>query len=98
MTTQTVNNKDRLEKLRAEHDALLFDLIGQGLHAACKAGIDVTVWAGKNGLTFHTENGGYMHPSRYPEDLDVLIDTLEKLFVQAKRTPMKEEKEDTGNE
>ena len=46
MTPQTQDNKDRLEKIRAEQDALLFDLIGQGLRAACKAGTNVTVWAG----------------------------------------------------
>ena len=94
MTPQTQDNKDRLEKLRAEHDALLFDLIGQGLRAACKAGTNVTVWAGKDGLTFYTDDSGYMHPSRYPEDLDVLIDTLEKLFVQAERKPVPEEKDE----
>ena len=46
MTPQTQDNKDRLEKIRAEQDALLFDLIGQGLRAACNAGTTVTVWAG----------------------------------------------------
>lgn len=98
MTLQTQDNKERLEKLRAEHDALLFDLIGQGLHAACKAGVNVTVWAGKDGLTFHTEDGRYMHPDKWPEDLDVLIDALEALFVKAERMPAKEESEESENE
>ena len=94
MTPQTQDNKDRLEKIRAEQDALLFDLIGQGLRAACKAGTNVTVWAGKDGLTFQADDGAYLRPSRYPEDLDVLIDTLEKLFVQAERKPAPEEKDE----
>lgn len=94
MTPQTQDNKDRLEKLRAEYDALLFDLIGQGLRAACKAGTNVTVWAGKDGLTFQTDDGAYLRPSRYPEDLDALIDALEELFVQAERKPAPGEKDE----
>lgn len=94
MTPQTQDNKDRLEKIRAEQDALLFDLIGQGLRAACKAGTNVTVWAGKDELTFQTDDGAYLRPSRYPEDLDALIDALEELFVQAERKPAPEEKDE----
>ncbi len=49
MATQTQDNKDRLTTIKSAQNALVYDIIMQGLRAARAAGSPLSVWVDKNG-------------------------------------------------
>lgn len=49
MTLQTMDNKDRLATIKSAQNALVYDIIMQGLRAARDAGSPLSVWVDKNG-------------------------------------------------
>ena len=49
MTTQTTDNKDRLATIKSAQNALVYDLIMQGLRAATASKVHFSVWVDKDG-------------------------------------------------
>lgn len=49
MTTQTMDNKDRLATIKSAQNALVYDLIMQALRAAIASKTHLSVWADKDG-------------------------------------------------
>ena len=101
MTTQTVNNTEKLATIKNAQDALVYDLITQALRAAKTAGAYVGVWNdnsdGENELrvTVRGARRQYMtFTDKDKSDIGALIDAVEWLLNGAPKEKDEEEEED----
>lgn len=97
MATQTQDNKDRLTTIRSAQNALVYDIIMQGLRAARASKVHFSVWVDKEGdLMVNTDrkcNRSYIRfgDDIKNEDIDTLVDIVEWVLEGA---PEEEEPEE----
>ena len=83
MTTQTMDNKDRLAKIKSAQNALVYDLIMQALIAATASKVHFSVWVDKDGdLMVNTDRKRKRSYIRFGDDInnsdiDALADIVE---------------------
>lgn len=100
MTTPTMENKDRLTTIRSAQNALVYDLIMQGLRAAKTSKAHFSVWVDKEGtLMVNTDRKHKRSYIRFDDDIknsdiDTLVDIVEWLLDGAPEEEDKEEEED----
>lgn len=103
MTTQTMDNKDRLATIRSAQNALVYDLVMQALRAARTSKANLSIWVNK-------DDGGMMVSAgdkrKKPyvrfggdgirnSDIDDLVDIVEWLLDGA---PEEKDDEEDDNE
>lgn len=100
MTSQTMENKDRLATIKSAQHALVYDLIMQGLRAATASKANFSVWADKDGdLTVNTDRKRERSYVRFGDDIknsdiDALVDIVEWVLDGAPEEKDEEEEED----
>lgn len=102
MTTQTMDNKDRLATVKSAQNALVYDLVIQALRAARTSKANLSIWVNK-------DDGGMMvcagDKRKKPyvrfggddissSDIDTLVDIVEWLLDGAPEEKDEEEEED----
>ena len=100
MTTQTMDNKDRLATVKSAQNALVYDIIMQGLKAAKASKVHFSVWVDKDGdLMVNTDRERKRSYVRFGddiknEDIDALVDIVEWLLDGAPEEKDEEEDDD----
>lgn len=101
MTTQTMDNKDRIATIKSAQNALVYDLIMQGLRAATASKTHLSVWVDKEGdLMVNTDRKRKRSYIRFGDDIknsdiDDLADIVEWLLDGA---PEEKDEEETDDE
>lgn len=101
MTTQTMDNKDRLATIKSAQNALVYDLIMQALRAATALKVHFSVWVDKDGdLTVNTDRKRKRSYIRFGDDIknsdiDALADIVEWVLNGA---PEEKDEEETDDE
>ena len=100
MTTQTMDNKDRIATIKSAQNALVYDLIMQGLRAATASKTHLSVWADKDGdLMVNAHDKRKRSYVRFGDDIknsdiDDLVDIVEWLLNGAPEEKDEEEEDD----
>ena len=100
MTTQTVDNKDKLATIKSAQHALVYDIIMQGLRAAKASKVHFSVWVDKDGdLTVNTDRERKRSYIRFGDDIknsdiDDLVDIVEWVLDGAPEEKDEEEDDD----
>ena len=101
MTTQTMDNKDRLATVKSAQKALVYDIIMQGLRAAETSKVHFSVWVDKDGdLMVNTDRKRKRSYIRFGDDIknsdiDDLADIVEWVLDGA---PEEKDEEEDDNE
>lgn len=101
MTTQTMDNKDRLATIKSAQNALVYDIIMQGLRAATVSKVHFSVWVDKDGdLMVNTDRKRKRSYIRFGDDIknsDIndLVDIVEWVLNGA---PEEKDEEETDDE
>lgn len=100
MTLQTMGNKDRLATIRSDQNALILDLVIQGLRAARASKVHFSVWVDKDGdLMVNTDRKRKSSYVRFGDDIknsdiDDLADIVEWVLDGAPEEKDEEEDDD----
>lgn len=100
MTTQTMDNKDRLATVKSAQKALVYDLVMQALRAAKTSKAHFSVWVDKEGdLMVNTDRKRKRSYIRFGDDIknseiDDLVDIVEWLLDGAPEEKDEEEEDD----
>lgn len=98
MTSQTVNNTEKLATIKGAQDALIYDLITQMLRAAKAAGVYASAWnddENKLRVTVHGAHRQYItFTDEDKSDIGALIDDVEWLLNGAPKVEPPEDEED----
>lgn len=101
MTTQTMDNKDRLATVKSAQNALVYDLIMQGLRAARTSKANFSIWVNKDdgGMMVCTGDKRKKPYVRFGDDIrnsdiDALVDIVEWLLDGAPEEKDEEKDDD----
>lgn len=100
MTTQTMDNKDRLATVKSAQNALIYDIIMQGLRAARASKAHFSVWVDTEGdLMVNTDRKRQRSYIRFGDDIknsdiDDLADIVEWVLDGAPEEKDEEEDDD----
>lgn len=102
MTTQTTDNKDRLATIKSAQNALVYDLIMQGLRAARTSKANFSIWVNKDdgGMMVCTGDKRKKPYVRFGDDdirnsdIDALVDIVEWLLDGAPEEKDEEKDDD----
>ena len=100
MTTQTVDNKDRLAAIKNAQNALVYDLIMQALRFARTSKTSLSVWTVNDGSLMVSTGDKFKRgfaqfgDNIKNEEIDVLVDIVEWLLDGAPEEEAEPEEDD----
>lgn len=101
MTTQTMDNKDRLATIKSAQNALVYDLVMQALRAARTSKVSLSVWVSKDdgGMMVSVSDKRKKSYVRFVDDIrnsdiDDLADIVEWVLDGAPEEKDEEEDDD----
>lgn len=102
MTTQTMDNKDRLATVKSAQNALVYDLVMQALRAARTSKVSLSVWVSKDdgGMMVSVSDKRKKPYVRFGDDdirnsdIDALVDIVEWLLDGAPEEKDEEKDDD----
>lgn len=102
MTTQTMDNKDKLATIKSAQNALVYDLVMQALRAARTSKVSLSVWVSKDdgGMMVSVSDKRKKSYVRFVDDIrnsdiDDLVDIVEWVLDGA---PEEKDEEETDDE